>query len=66
MKENVEEGYCHSREEHKQCEFSTEQFASEMNMSRSNLHLKLKAILNKSAIDFIHKIRFNRACQLLK
>ena len=25
-------------------EFSTEQFAREMNMSRSNLHLKLKAI----------------------
>ena len=47
-------------------EFSTEQFASEMNMSRSNLHLKLKAITGKSAIDFIHKIRFNRACQLLK
>lgn len=46
-------------------EFSTEQFAREMNMSRSNLHLKLKAITGKSAIDFIHKIRFNRACQLL-
>lgn len=28
--------------------------------------LKLKAITGKSAIDFIHKIRFNRACQLLK
>lgn len=47
-------------------EFSTEQFAREMNMSRSNLHLKLKAITGKSAIDFIHKIRFGRACQLLK
>lgn len=47
-------------------EFSTEQFAHEMNMSRSNLHLKLKAITGRSAIDFIHKIRFNRACQLLK
>lgn len=38
-------------------EFSTEQFAREMNMSRSNLHLKLKAITGKSAIDFIHKIQ---------
>ena len=47
-------------------EFSTEQFAQEMNMSRSNLHLKLKGITGQSAIDFIHKIRFNRACQLLK
>lgn len=47
-------------------DFSTEQFASEMNMSRSNLHLKLKAITGKSAIDFIHKIRFEHACKLLK
>ena len=47
-------------------EFSTDEFAREMNMSRSNLHLKLKAITGKSAIDFIHKIRFNRACQLLQ
>lgn len=47
-------------------DFSTGQFASEMHMSRSNLHLKLKAITGKSAIDFIHRIRFNRACQLLK
>lgn len=47
-------------------EFSTELFAREMNMSRSGLHLKLKSITGKSAIDFIHKIRFNRACQLLK
>ena len=35
-------------------------------MSRSNLHLKLKAITGKSAIDFIHKIRFEHACKLLK
>ena len=47
-------------------EFSTDEFAQKMNMSRSNLHLKLKAITGKSAIDFIHKIRFNHACQLLK
>ncbi|MDE7443003.1 MAG: response regulator, partial [Muribaculaceae bacterium] len=47
-------------------EFSTEQFARELGMSRSNLHLKLKAITGKSAIDFINKIRFSRACQLLK
>lgn len=47
-------------------DFSAEQFASEMNMSRSNLYLKLKAITGKSAIDFINKVRFGRACQLLK
>ena len=47
-------------------EFSTELFAREMNMSRSNLHLKLKAITGESTIDFIRKIRFNEAAKLLK
>lgn len=46
-------------------EFSTETFCSEMGMSRSNLHLKLKAITGESTIDFIKKIRFNEACKLL-
>lgn len=47
-------------------EFSTDEFAREMNMSRSNLHLKLKAITEESTIDFIRKIRFNEAAKLLK
>ena len=47
-------------------EFSTDEFAREMNMSRSNLHLKLKAITGESTIDFIRKIRFNEAAKLLK
>ncbi|MFV0546141.1 MAG: ATP-binding protein, partial [Bacteroides sp.] len=47
-------------------EFSTDEFAREMNMSRSNLHLKLKAITGEPTIDFIRKIRFNEACKLLK
>lgn len=47
-------------------EFSTEDFAKAMNMSRSNLHLKLKAITGESAIEFIRKIRFKEACLLLK
>ncbi len=46
-------------------EFSTDQFCSAMNMSRSNLHIKLKAITGESTIDFIRKIRFNEACKLL-
>ncbi len=46
-------------------EFSTEDFATEMNVSRSNLHLKLKAITGQGAVDFIHKVRFGRACELL-
>lgn len=47
-------------------EFSTDEFARDMNMSRSNLHLKLKAITGESTIDFIRKIRFNEASKLLK
>ena len=47
-------------------EFSTDEFAQKMNMSRSNLHLKLKAITGESAIDFIRKVRFKRATELLK
>ncbi len=47
-------------------EFTADEFAREMNMSRSNLHLKLKAITGESTIDFIRKIRFNEACKLLR
>ena len=47
-------------------EFSTDEFAQKMNMSRSNLHFKLKSITGESAIDFIRKVRFKRATELLK
>ncbi len=47
-------------------EFSTEIFAREMCMSRSNLHIKMKALTGESANDFIRKMRFNQACKLLK
>lgn len=46
-------------------EFTADEFAREMNMSRSNLHLKLKAITGESTIDFIRKIRFKEATKLL-
>lgn len=46
-------------------DFSADIFSSEMNMSRSNLHLKLKAITGESTIDFIRKIRFGEASKLL-
>lgn len=46
-------------------EFSADIFSSEMHMSRSNLHLKLKAITGESTIDFIRKIRFGEASKLL-
>ena len=45
--------------------FTTEMLCEEMGMSRTNLHLKLKAITGKSAIDFIRKIRFSEAIKLL-
>ncbi len=47
-------------------DFTTDRFAREMHMSRSNLHLKLKAITGKSAIEFVHKVRFGEACRLLQ
>lgn len=47
-------------------EFSTDEFAREMLMSRSNLHLKLKALTGESTNEFIRKMRFNEACKLLK
>lgn len=47
-------------------DFSADQFAESMNMSRSNLHIKMKALTGSSAMDFIRKIRFSKACELLK
>ena len=46
--------------------FSAEEFSREMGMSRSNLHLKLKALTGESAVEFIRRIRFGHACRLLK
>lgn len=47
-------------------EFTTDRFAREMCMSRSNLHLKMKALTGEPANEFIRKLRFNKACKLLK
>ncbi len=47
-------------------EFSSNDFARELCMSRSNLHLKIKSITGESSTKFIRKIRFNYACQLLR
>lgn len=47
-------------------EFSTDEFARELYMSRSSLHMKMKAITGESTAEFIRKIRFNQACKLLK
>ena len=47
-------------------DFSVEFFAEKMAMSRSNLHLKFKAITGDSISDFIKKIRFQKAIELLE
>lgn len=46
--------------------FSVDDFCKEMLMSRSNLHLKMKAITGESTIEFIKKIRFGEATKLLQ
>lgn len=47
-------------------EFTTENFAREMLVSRTNLHMKLKALTGESANEFIRRNRMNRALELLK
>ncbi len=49
-----------------EADFSVDIFAREMGMSRSSLHLKLKAITGESATDFIKKIRFGKAVILIE
>lgn len=46
-------------------DFSVEALASEMNMSRSNLHLRVKALFGVSSLEFIKTVRMNEACRLL-
>jgi signal transduction histidine kinase/ligand-binding sensor domain-containing protein/AraC-like DNA-binding protein len=45
--------------------FSTEDFAREAGMSRSNLHRKLQALTNQPTHEFIRTLRLKRAAQLL-
>ncbi len=47
-------------------EFSVDIFSREIGMSRSNLYLKLKAITGESAMDFIKRIRFKKAVELME
>ena len=48
------------------CTFNVEDFIKEMGMSRSNLHIKLKALTNKSTTEFIRSIRLKKGAVLLK
>ncbi len=47
-------------------DFSVDQLASCLNMSRMQLYRKLKAIIGKSPIELIRGFRLQRAAQLLK
>lgn len=47
-------------------DFSTDVFAGEMCMSRSNLHLKMKALTGESTNEFVRRFRLTKAMELLK
>lgn len=47
-------------------DFSVDKFSREIGMSRSNLYLKMKAITGESVTDFIKRIRFKKAVELLQ
>ncbi|WP_349351606.1 ATP-binding protein [Flagellimonas sp. MMG031] len=47
-------------------QLNVEFLASEVGMSRANLYRKVQAILNDTPVNFIKKIRLERAAQLLK
>ena len=46
-------------------QYSVEAFAKDAGLSQSQLHRKLKAIINMSAIQFITSVRMHRAMELL-
>jgi DNA-binding response OmpR family regulator len=45
--------------------FSVEEFASKMNLSRVQLHRKLKALIEMSASDYIRTLRLNKAAEMI-
>jgi signal transduction histidine kinase/ligand-binding sensor domain-containing protein/DNA-binding response OmpR family regulator len=46
--------------------FTVEQLAAELNMSRSSLHRKMRALTSQSATEFIRYIRLKKAIKLMK
>jgi signal transduction histidine kinase/DNA-binding response OmpR family regulator len=46
-------------------DFSAEDFAHELGMSRSNVHVKLRALVNQSSTEFIRTLRIKTAARLL-
>lgn len=47
-------------------DFSTEEFGKELGMSRMQVHRKLKALTGKSAIQFIRKVKLDKARKMIK
>jgi len=47
-------------------DFSVEDLAHNLNLSRTHLHRKLKSLTNQSATEFIRSIRLKKAVQLMK
>lgn len=47
-------------------DFSVEELAQYLNLSRTHLHRKLKSLTNQSATEFIRSIRLKRAVQIMK
>lgn len=45
--------------------FSTDDLASQLCISRSNLYLKMNSIAGEPPANFIRRIRFNKVCKLL-
>ncbi|MFN8345090.1 MAG: ATP-binding protein [Spirosomataceae bacterium] len=46
--------------------FSADEFSELMDMSRSNLHRKLKALTNQTTTEFVRTIRLHKAANLLQ
>jgi len=47
-------------------DFTVEDFAKSLNLSRTHLHRKLKSLTNQSATEFIRNIRLKHAIVLMK
>ena len=47
-------------------EFSVDDLAAKIFMSRSNLNIKVKALFGVSPLELIKTVRFNEACRLLR
>lgn len=45
--------------------FSVEEFASQMNVSKSGMHSRVKTLFGVSPLRFIKTVRFNEACRLI-